>query len=171
LNAPHVSRAIKVQNLSLPTFSAFGSYASMLHAEQPHSGALRIEFYRDARQLGLSPTGAATVSVVLAEPRVLVVNVLECLLTCVRGIIPVDGDVFLQLAPASPGAAVPVDALSVFFVPRGTLCTLKPGVWHYAPYPTGAHPVHALLVQPDPIPADSNIMRELAPWQQVRIEA
>ena len=55
------------------------------------------------------------------------------------------GDVLLQVATASPVAHMALDALAVFHVPRGTLCTLWAGVWHYAPYPLGRSPVSTTL--------------------------
>ncbi len=170
MDAPHGTRAIKVQNLSLPSFSAFGSYANMFHAERPHGGASQTEFFRDVQQLGLSPAGMASVSLCLAQPRQMVLDVLECSRGCAWGIVPVDGDVYLQLAPASAGDTVPCDALTVFLIPRGTLCTLNPGVWHYAPYPVGSAAVHALIIQPAALPAERSSKRELEPWQQVHTD-
>lgn len=170
MNAPHEARAIKVQNLSLPTFSAFGSYSDMFRAERPQPGAVRSEVYRNFQQLGLSPTGKAGVSICRAEPRQLVIDVLECLRSSTWGVVPVDGDVILQLAPASNSDSVPCEELTVFYVPRGTLCTLNPGVWHYAPYPVGDAPVNILIIQPEEQPGQAAIVRALEPEQQASIE-
>jgi ureidoglycolate lyase len=169
LDTAHGPRAVTVQDLSLLSFDAFGSYASMLKPELPQTGALRVEFYRDAKRLGLSPAGAASVHLCLTEPRPPIVDILACCNSHVTGFLPLDGDVLLQLAPASPSGAVPLSDIAVFRIPRGTLCTIREGVWHYAPYPAGDQPVLAFIVQPGPAPPDDYTVLDLEPSQQVRI--
>ena len=54
--------------------------------------------------------------------------------TCCEVVLPLDGDVLMHVAPAVPEKEFPFDQAEVFLVPRGTLCCLRPGVWHHAPY-------------------------------------
>lgn len=168
MDAVHGSRAVNVQDLSLLAFDAFGSYACMYKAERPQTGAVRNEFYRDVKQLGLSPTGSASVTVCVAEPRPHVVSSLACCNTRATGFLPLTGDVLLQLAPASPSGYVPLDKIAVFRIPRGTLCTIREGVWHHAPYPAGDQPVLACIVQPDPAPQSDYMVIDLELSQQVQ---
>lgn len=169
MDAAHGPRAVNVQDLSLRSFDAFGSFASLLKPERPQTGALRVEFYRDVKQLGLSPAGQATVQICVVEPRSLIVDILARCNSRVTGFLPLDGDMLLQLAPASPTSGAPPTDIAVFRVPRGTLCTIRQGVWHYAPYPAGDKPVLAFIVQPGPAPQDDYTVLDLAPAQQVQI--
>jgi len=57
--------------------------------------------------------------------------------TCCEVVMPLDGDVLMHVAPAVPEREFPFDLAEVFFVPKGTLCCLRPGVWHHAPYAFG----------------------------------
>lgn len=171
MDAAHGPRAINVQELSLPGFGAFGSYASMYKAEAPMTGTVRIDFYRDVKQLGLSPCGTASVNLCRAEPRPHVVDVLACCNSRVTGFLPLNGDMLLQLAPASSSGAVPLDEIAIFRIPCGTLCTIREGVWHYVPYPAGDQPVLAYIVQPDPAPQSDYMIVDLEPAQQVQFSS
>lgn len=171
MDAGQRPRAVNVQDLSLLAFDAFGSYASLYKAEAPQTGAARVELYRDVKQLGLSPCGTASVNLCLAEPRPHVVDNLACCNSRVTGFLPLNGDVLLQLAPASPSGYLPLDEIAVFRIPRGTLCTIREGVWHSAPYPAGDQPVFACIVQPGSAPPSDYMVIDLDPSQQVQFSS
>ena len=49
--------------------------------------------------------------------------------------LPLDNDILLQVAPATGNNdPLPLDKMRVFFVPKGTAITIKPGVWHWGPF-------------------------------------
>jgi ureidoglycolate lyase len=50
--------------------------------------------------------------------------------------------------PTSPRAGLPVDQIQVFRVPQGTAVSLRPGVWHGAPYAVGDRAANVLIVLP-----------------------
>lgn len=52
--------------------------------------------------------------------------------TCAEAMLPLDGDAYIHVAPAGPAGHVPYDEVEVFRVPKGTMVTLRPGVWHHA---------------------------------------
>lgn len=170
MDTARAPRTVQVQQLTLPAFAPFGTYASLFQAERPSTALLRIEFYRDAQQLGLTPQGTALVEVCIAQPRTRVIDALECVNQCVRGLLPIDGDMLLQVAPASAQDCVRIEELAVFYVPRFTLCTILPGIWHYSPYPVGTTPVHALLVQPECVALEAVQHIALAQWQRTAIQ-
>ncbi|MBE3064911.1 MAG: ureidoglycolate lyase [Spirochaetes bacterium] len=69
--------------------------------------------------------------------------------TCCEVVLPLDGDVLMHVAPAVPEKEFPFDSAEVFLVPRGTICCLRPGVWHHAPYAVGATVVNCLVALPE----------------------
>jgi ureidoglycolate lyase len=81
------------------------------------------------------------------EPRQPVVNGGEYHnLTC-EGILPLDNDVLIHVAPAShPATPFPKDQIEVFRVPQGTMVVLRPGVWHGAPFTATDRPANVLVV-------------------------
>jgi ureidoglycolate lyase len=92
---------VSVQDLTLEVFAPFGSYANLTQPDGAHLGAPPIEFFRDALPLELG--GKAPVfSVCRVEPRTLVIDVLEYHSQTGKGILPLDGDVLVQVAPATP---------------------------------------------------------------------
>jgi len=142
-------RTVAVQPLSLETFAKYGSYAAMIDPSGPRIGAEPIEFYRDMvqSQLGVSPVASFGVCRVVQRPFVL--DVSEYHDTCCEILLPLDGDVAMHVAPAVPQREFPFDQVEVFFVPRGTICCLRPGVWHHAPFALHTRVVNCLVALPE----------------------
>jgi ureidoglycolate lyase len=142
-------RKVSIRELGLREFRAYGSFANLLDPEAAHFGEAPVEFYRDMLQLDLGGKGTASFSVCRVSPRPLIVDKTEFHSSCGEGILPLDGDVLIHVGPASPNGVVPVEELEVFRAPKGTLVTLKPGVWHHAPFAHGSERVNVLIVLPE----------------------
>jgi ureidoglycolate lyase len=143
-------RTVRVEELSVSGFLPFGTYAHMLDADTEKIGAPPVEFYRDMVQQDLGGASTVSFSVCRVEERARVIDVTEYHSTTGEGLLPLDGDVLIHVAPASPpGVAVPVDKLRVFRVPRGTMVVLRPGVWHHAPFVMDGSPANVLVVLPE----------------------
>lgn len=142
-------REIAVKKLSPESFAKYGSYANMINPSAPKIGAEPIEFYRDMvqSQLGLSPVVSFGVCRVVKRP--FVMDISEYHDTCCEVVMPLDGDVLMHVAPAVPEKEFPVDQAEVFLVPKGTLCCLRPGVWHHAPYALQTDVVNCLIAMPE----------------------
>ena len=155
------------KKLSRETFAKYGSYASMIDPATPKIGAEPIEFFRDMVQSGLGAVPAASFGVCRVVKRPFVMDVSEFHDTTCETVLPLDGDVLMHVAPAVPEGEFPYDQAEVFLVPRGTLVSLRPGVWHHAPYAYGCERVNCLVVLPErtykndckvyAFPADHNI--------------
>lgn len=142
-------KEITYKKLSLEGFAAFGTYSNMINPSAPKLGAEPIEFFRDMvqSQLGTVPVASFGVCRVLKRP--FVMDVSEYHDTCCEIVLPLDGDVLMHVAPAGPEKEFPFDSAEVFLVPRGTICCLRPGVWHHAPYAFGAAVVNCLVALPE----------------------
>jgi ureidoglycolate lyase len=142
-------RQITYKKLSLEAFAPYGSFAHMINPVGPRLGAEPIEFFRDMvqSQLGNIPIASFGVCRVLKRP--FVMDVSEYHDTCCEIVLPQDGDVLMHVAPAVPEKEFPFDQAEVFLVPRGTICCLRPGVWHHAPYAFNTDVVNCLVVLPE----------------------
>jgi ureidoglycolate lyase len=142
-------KQIEYKKLSLEGFAKFGSYANMINPVGPKLGAEPIEFYRDMvqSQLGVNPVASIGVCRVVKRP--CVIDVSEYHDTCCELVLPQDGDVLMHVAPAVPEKEFPFDQAEVFLVPKGTICCLRPGVWHHAPFAFGVDVVNCLVVLPE----------------------
>jgi ureidoglycolate lyase len=142
-------KEIAYKKLSLEGFSIFGTYANMLNPSAPKLGAEPIEFFRDMVQSQLGTVPVASFGVCRVVKRPFVMDVSEYHDTCCEIVLPLDGDVLMHVAPAVPEKEFPFGSAEVFLVPRGTICCLRPGVWHHAPYAFGAAVVNCLVVLPE----------------------
>jgi len=73
---------------------------------------------------------------------------------------PLDGDILMHVAPATPPQAVPLDKIEVFRVPKGTLVVLRPGVWHCAPFAEKNDFVNCMVVLPEEPIATISILQD-----------
>lgn len=147
-------REIACKKLDAESFSRFGSFANMLdpEANSPpslHLGATPIEFFRDMLQSGLGVDSVASFGVCRVFPRPLVIDASEYHDTSCEALMPIDGDVIIHVAPASPGPAFPGEAAEAYFMPKGTMVVLRPGVWHHGPFALGDGSVSCLVALPE----------------------
>jgi ureidoglycolate lyase len=142
-------KEITYTRLSPEDFAVFGTYANMTSPSGPKLGTEPIEFYRDMVQAGLGTTPIASYSITRVTRRPFVMDVSEYHDSCCEIVLPLDGDVLMHVAPAGPQKEFPFEHARVFLVPRGTICCLRPGVWHHAPYAFGVEAVNCLVVLPE----------------------
>jgi ureidoglycolate lyase len=163
-------KKVKVEPLTNDQFLPFGFFANMINPKAEKMGEAPIEFYRDMCQQDLGGAGIVSFSICRVEKRPLVVDVSEYHTRTGEGMLPLDGDVLIHVAPATrPGADVPVDKLRIFKVPRGTMVVIRPGVWHHAAFTTTDKPANVLIVLPERTYANDCIVVKLPPAQQVSI--
>jgi ureidoglycolate lyase len=142
-------RKIAARPLSAEAFAKYGAYADVLNPSGPKLGAEPIEFYRDMIQSQLGTTSLASFGVCRVVKRPFVLDVSEYHDTCCEIVLPLDGNVLMHVAPAVPGKEFPFEQAEVFFVPRGTICCLRPGVWHHAPFALETRVVNCLVALPE----------------------
>ncbi len=162
---------IQVEQLSLEAFWPFGFYANCINPRAEKNGAPPIEFFRDMIQLNLGGASLASFSVCRVEPREPVIEMCEHHSACGEGILPLDNDILIHVAPATgPQAAFPLERLKVFRVPQGTLVILRPGVWHHAPFALNDRPANVLIVLPERTYANDCTRVKLAEADRIKIE-
>jgi ureidoglycolate lyase len=84
-----------------------------------------------------------------------------------EGILPLDADILIHVAPATPEGEVPLVRIEIFRVPKGTFVSLHPGVWHHAPFAHDADVANVLIVLPERTYAQDCHVTEIAQDDQI----
>lgn len=159
-----------VRELKQDAFQEFGSFSRMLDPKTAKIGQKPIEFFRDMLSLKLGTANAASFSVCRVEKRPIVVDFTECHTFCGEGILPIDGDVLIHVAPATPKGETPTEQIKIFRVPQGTMVVLNPGIWHHAPFAHQSPAVNVLIVLPERTYANDCEVVQIPPAKQVRVK-
>lgn len=164
-------KTIKVEQLSLAAYKPFGTYVSLTFPETSEcmGEGSDVEFYRDQLQLDV-PAGMFSYSCCKVKKRPLIIDVLEYHTSAAEGVLPIDQDILLQVAPANnDDENIPLDKMRAFYVPKGTIITIRPGVWHWGPFATEDTSAHVLINLPERTYANDCIVRDLEEKDQIEI--
>ncbi len=134
---------LTVQPLTIEAFQKYGTFNPLAPPSQtPLVGGddKPISFWPDAGgTLSLGPLASNVVAIGVCQVkwRKLAIDVSEIHCSTGEGIVPLDGDVLLHLAPPNADDLFPTkECFEVFLIPQYTCVIIKPGVWHHAPYAT-----------------------------------
>lgn len=163
-------RKTVVKELGMGGFREYGSFVRMIDPDVAKFGAEPIEFFRDMLQVDLDGRTAASLSICRVCKRPLIISVAEHHSSCGEGILPLDGDVVIHVGPASRNGVVPVEDFEVFRVPKGTLVSLRPGVWHHAPFTLSGGPVNVLVILPERTYANDCVVYQIPEKDRIEIE-
>lgn len=163
-------RTVEHRELSLEAFSPYGVYADMVRPRGPSFAGPGFTFYRDMARLHLGLETLASFSVCVVGRREPIVDTLEHHNGCGELMMPLDGDVLVQVAQATNGTEPPLDQLEVFRVPAGTLVVLHAGVWHHAPYVHHSDRVNILVALPERTYAKDAVVVGIDPSQRVLVK-
>lgn len=164
-------RTIPVKPLTAEAFAPYGEFHDMLAPDSRRFvvGQAPITFWPD---LCSAIVGGENIcySTCIVSPRPLVVDVTEYHTYCSEGMLALEQDMIIHVAPASPGNEPPLSRFEAFLVPRGTMVTIRPGVWHHAPYVLTDKPGAMLICLPPRTYQNDCTVVEIAPEQQLEIE-
>ncbi len=161
---------VNVEKLTHEAFAPFGTFANLINPKADKLGAPPVEFYRDMVQIDVPPTNLFSYSTCRVEKRDFVIDILEYHSACSEGILPLDNDILVQVAPATANNdPLPLDKVRVFYVPKGTVLTIKPGVWHWGPFTVNENPANILINLPERTYANDCIVRELSAEESIEI--
>lgn len=163
-------KSIPVQKLSLEKFNQYGTFVDMLHADGVHIGTNPIEFYRDMTTV-FSPGASVGLSITKVYRRPLVIDTYEYHNTCSEAMMPLDADAYVHVAPAGATANVPYDEVEVFRIPKGTMITLRPGVWHHGPFCVDTDSLQTLIILPERLYAYDCTVLTASEEDKIAIEA
>ncbi|MCQ2352278.1 MAG: ureidoglycolate lyase [Victivallaceae bacterium] len=143
-------KSVKVQKLSVEKFAKYGSFAALINPDAETTGSkdASIVFYRDMVQqelFGRNPS----FSTCRMKPRPMVIDAGEYHNHTCEVSMPLNADALVWVAPADCSKNVPVDKIEVFLVPRGTILSIRPGVWHHAAFAIDNQPLDVMIVLPE----------------------
>jgi ureidoglycolate lyase len=143
-------KQISVKELSNDNFKIYGSFSNLINPDAPKLGPGLVECYRDIERVELGQTSVASFTVLHVVDKPKVIQKLEYHNNSGEALLPLDGDGLLTLAPATrPNEAPQLDQIEVFRIPRGTMVTIRPGVWHHVPFISGCDVLNILVVLPE----------------------
>jgi ureidoglycolate lyase len=161
-------RKIKVEELSLEAFKPYGSFANLVDCDTVKIGEQPVEFFRDMVQ---TYTGnvVSSFSVVKTWKRPLVIDEAEQHFYTAEALLPLDGDIIV-FAGHSTNKEVPYDGIRAFYVPKDTMVTFAPGVWHKAPFPADRKVVHSLVILPERTYANDCLVVSFPDEEKIEID-
>lgn len=157
-------KTIKAQPITVEKFQAYGSFTDLMNPEGYSLG----DFYQDRllmhaagdMQIAFSP-------LLVRKPERMIVSQAEFHNTTQEGILCLDDDVVIHVAPAGKE---PVPELTeAFLVPQGTMVCLKTGTWHLSAIPVHKELAHVLIVLPERIYNNDCIVVDYPEDKQVEI--
>ena len=137
-----------ISELSKEKFCIYGTYSNMIKPEGVKFGEEPIEFYRDLIRLDLGEKNAAF-SLCRILKRDLVIKASEYHNHTGEMIIPLDGDILMHVGPATSDNVVPIAEIEIFRIPKGTVVSIYPGVWHQAAFVYQCNSVNILVALPE----------------------
>lgn len=143
---------VKAKLINAEDFKKYGSFNNIYNHEWPHLGGSPTTFYRELMIHDAKGTDSVGMSCCFIEKRPFEVDAFEKHDTACETLIFVDQDVLMPMAPATCEGCYPEEKdMEVFFCPKGTMLTMRPGVWHMGAYVLGDEPVSVLTVLPERI--------------------
>ena len=77
-----------------------------------------------------------------------IVKMAEYHTTTWEGIVALDDDMIIHVAPASGGTPVP-ELTKAFIVPKGYIVKINAAIWHLCPLPLNNDELHAMIILPE----------------------
>lgn len=162
-------RKVKVKELSLAAFQEYGNFVGLANLKNYHFGEPPVEFFRDMLQQSLGGHDIVSYSANRIAQRPMIVTKSEFHSHTGEGLLPLDGDILIHAGPATRSHVFPANEIEIFHVPKLTLVTLKPGVWHHAPFAYKCDSVHVLIVLPERTYANDCTVLELKDDEKIEI--
>jgi len=135
---------IKVKSLTYESFRKYGSFSKIENPDTPYIGKSPVRFYRDILPLQLREV---SVSTTVIEPIPFIVDKMEYHSDTGEAFMMLNGDAVICLGVATADGNLP-EQLEAFYVPKGVMIYVHPGVWHYAPFPTKNEVLYSLVLLP-----------------------
>ena len=155
---------IKAKPLTAENFKPFGSFTSVVNPSGPSLG----DYFNDQLEFPVSGNLPIGFSPFIVHKGEMIVTKAEYHNTTCEGVLPMDDDVVLHVAPATVD---PVPELTeAFIVPKGTMVKLNVGVWHLAAMPINLETAHILIVLPERIYKTDCVVVEYEEDQHIKIE-
>ena len=139
-------REVKAVKINAADFAPYGTFCSMTEPEgYPLEGEIH-KFYPD--RISGTCVGTMAFSPIEVRKDERIVKMAEYHTTTWEGIVALDDDMLIHVAPASGGTPVP-ELAKAFLVPKGCMVKINAAIWHLCPLPANNEVLHAMIVLPE----------------------
>ena len=161
-------RTIKLKQLSPEFCQKYGGYVNLLeNLTTSQDGPVAFHPDKVVQTISSHMVGMSLLEV---RPRPLVVDETEYHNYTSESMLPIDCDMITHVAPAAPGGQPKPDDFEAYLIPKGTLLTIRPGVWHHATYTLPGESGHCLIVLPERTYTNDCVCMTLPQDDQIKIE-
>ncbi|WP_077341823.1 ureidoglycolate lyase [Pseudocolwellia agarivorans] len=134
---------LAIENVSKEVFQSYGQLIEMPVKDDPTIAVENVTFWK--QQAMFSIKGETEVGVLKIKKQDMVFDQLENHFKTATGIICLDGDCVIAVAP--PSDDIPnVDTLKAYTIPQGQLFVLAEKCWHSATYPIDKDEITLLII-------------------------
>ncbi len=156
--------------MTLERFNLYGTYKNLVDPSGvKFDVSEQVKFFRDMEFINLGSNTTAAISVGQMESRPYIIDSLECVNHTCKSFIPLDGDSICYFAPASQAGVIPIDQLEAFIVPKGTVVTIRPGVWHMAPFPYNCDKVNIMIIATERYYVNDTVYYDIKQEDRIKI--
>lgn len=142
-------KKIEVQPLTTAAFQPYGDFRNLLEPKCCLYENGQPQFYSDLQRIYLGGNTNVAVSVGLEQKREEnIIEFAEFHSKTDEAMLPLDGDVIVYFAPAMGKKMPPFEKFEAFLIPKGTLVTVRQGVWHGCQLPVQNEYVRSLILLP-----------------------
>ena len=138
-------REVKAVKINAADFAPYGTFCNMTEPEGYLSGEIH-KFYPD--RISGTCVGSMAFSPIAVRKDERVVKMAEYHTTTWEGIVALDDDMIIHVAPASGGTPVP-ELTKAFIVPKGYMVKINAAIWHLCPLPLNNDELHAMIILPE----------------------
>ena len=139
-------RELTAVKINVSDFAPFGTFYYMTEPEgYPLQGEIH-SFYPD--RISGTCMGSMGFSPISVKKDDRVIKMAEYHTTTLEGIVALDDDMIIHVAPASGGTPVP-ELTKAFIVPKGCMVKINPAIWHLCPLPVHNDVLHAMIILPE----------------------
>ena len=163
-------KKIKAKKLSMEAFSPYGQYADLLNPSSFYVGPWEHAFFPDRFVFNYESNAATGICVSQVHKRPNIVDTAEFHRYTGEVLMPIDGDIVIDVCRPSGSDQPPYDEFEAFVIPAGTAVVLKTGVWHYAAYTCTAEKVNILTLLPERTYANDCVVVSIPEGERFEIE-
>lgn len=140
-------RTVNAKKLTLEDYHSYGEFANLTDPKGEYIGESPVRFYRDMVSAWTGNVQTAF-SIVQVDRMKMIPSEAEQHEKGTEVLIPMEDDVVIFVAPAT-NKEYPYGREEAFIIPKGYMVTIKPGVWHKAPYPLNREKASTLVILPE----------------------